>query len=518
MSDVRATSSAASASSGTGLLALRFGAVMLTAISQPLLSAPFSWWPLHWIAWCPFLWAIFQQEGRWRIPLALVAGTASNYMIFYWVTGMMPKFAQLPWSVAILLNVLLCMWLSVSWVMLAWLLPKLRKALPQYWVLAAPALLVAIEYAMPQLFPYMQGVSHYQVTSIFLVTSLTGVYGMSFLVFWSCCMLFHVWHCNRHQLYCPRWHITSFAVVVLLAMTYCQIRLAQYNAAKTNARKLKIGLIQSNLKPTDSLGYRARHEVYKKLSLEAVKQGADWIVWSEGEFKYTFAWSVGKRKLRRLAKTLNRPILTGGHDVRYANKRRNFTNSAVHIEPGGRFGKMHDKVLLVPFGEYMPLEKELNFIYKHIHWRSRYSPGKQMVVSRLQGVPYGFLICYEAIYPSLVRRSVRGGSRLLVNITYDAWFGKTTAPYQHLMLAAIRSAETGVPLARLATTGVTTTVDAVGRMNKLSPLFKKKVVVHTLPLVYLPSLYTAIGDLFAMLCAVCVFLIFLMAAAKRAVS
>lgn len=488
------------------LLAMRIFAVLLTAVSQPLLSAPFSWWPLHWIAWIPFLWAIFQQDGRGRIVLAWFGGTLANYLIFYWVTGMMPKFAGLPWAVAIVLNILLCMWLSVSWIVLAWWIPKLHKHYPRMWIFLAPALLVSIEFATPQLFPYMQGVSHYQVTTIFQIVSITGVYGMSFLVFWSNCIGFQMWQSYRRKEaldFRPLWLLVG---VVLLVCTYGMIRQSGYTKALQKAKTIRVGLIQSNIKPTDRLSYYSTYSIYRKLSIQAVQKGAQWVIWSEGSFKYPFSWKSGRTFLTRLASDLKVPVLTGGMNIQTIRKKQYVSNSAVHVDPKSGFGAMHNKKLLVPFGEYMPLEKELHFIYKHVRWRSRYTRGTRMTVGHLQGVPYGFLICYEAIYPSLVRESVRNGARLLVNVTYDAWFGRTTAPYQHLMLAAIRSAELGVPLIRLATTGVTTTVDSLGRMGSLSSLYKRSILLRTVPLVSLPSMYARIGDLFAVLCVLILFI------------
>lgn len=495
-----------------GLFGLRLFAVLLTAISQPLLSAPFSWWPMHWFAWLPFLWAISQQEGRGRMWLAFIGGTASNYMIFYWIVNMIPTFAKLPMPIAIAINLALCMWLSVIWVLLAWLIPILRREFPQLWVLAAPALFAALEFCVPQLFPYMQGVSHYQVTPIFMVVSLFGVYAMTFLIFWCNCLLFHVWQ-SRGKLALPRVHYVAFGVVIVAALVYGFTRQALYERAAKRARSLTVGLIQANYRP-DVPRHNA-FQNYVDLSKEAVKKGAQWVIWSEGEFKPPLNTRGAQRLLRVAAKRVQRPILTGGWSYRYIKKQRIDTNSAWHVQPSGTFGKRHDKVILLPFGEFMPFEKELHFIYKHIKWRPRYKPGKHMVVNKLDGVSYGFLICYEAILPMLVRQSIRRGAGLLVNITYDAWFGRTTAPYQHLMLAAIRSAEYGVPLARLATTGVSTTVDALGRMAPLSKLFKRQVIVQEVQLVTMPTLYTRIGDVFAATCVVFVIYLLLLAWVRR---
>jgi apolipoprotein N-acyltransferase len=270
------------------------------------------------------------------------------------------------------------------------------------------------------------------------------------------------------------------------------------------ARKLKVGLIQSNFEPFDheKIGSNVMLKRYVDLSHIAAKKGAEWIVWSEGEFKWALSTSIAANLLKDVAKSVGRPILLGGHDAKYQDKRWLYYNSAIHVHPEQGLGQRYDKLILVPFGEYMPYEKQLNFIYRKISWYSRYSPGDKTQIQELDGIPYGFLICYEAIYPRRVRRSVNDGAKLLVNITYDAWFGRSTAPYQHLMLAATRSAEFGVPLVRLATTGSSTVVNALGKTDKLSPIFEEQVLIYELPLVQLPSLYAKIGDIFAWLCLI----------------
>jgi apolipoprotein N-acyltransferase len=236
------------------------------------------------------------------------------------------------------------------------------------------------------------------------------------------------------------------------------------------------------------------------MSREAVSRGADWIVWSEGEFKPRLNSPVAREILERDSRKLGRPILLGGFHVVYREGKRFPSNSAIHVDPETGMGQRYDKRLLVPFGEYLPFEKQLGFIYRRLQRRPVLYPGKDPVVQELQGIPYAFLICYEAIFPSLVRDSVRTGAGLLVNITYDAWFGRTLAPYQHLLLATARSAENGLPLVRLGTTGISTVIDALGRCGEKSELFQRRVLLFPVKLVRLSSLYTRIGNLFSWIC------------------
>ena len=487
---------------GTGLFMLRLLAVLFTAVCQPVLSAPFNWWPLHWFSWVPFLWAINAQGGRKRVLLGMIAGVTSNYLIFYWIVNLLPNFSKIPMYVSIFLNLLICLGLSVLWMLLAHYIPKLQKHFPKNWVYLAPALLVTIEFFLPQMFPYMQGVSHFQVLPVVQLASLTGIYGVSFMVFWSNCVLYRGWVEKKNGRPWPVQQTVVLLLAVVLMLVYGYGRIFKYRQLEAKAKTLKIAMIQSNLQPKDHRNIRQIHKLYLKMSQEAVKQGADWIVWSEGEFKIPYSSFSARVVLGRMVRDIKKPLLIGGIDYRRTSGKFRVYNSAYLVKPGPTFSEAYDKIILVPFGEYMPFDKELDFIYKHVGWRSRYSSGGKRHVFTLDGVPFSYLICYEAIYPGFVRQTMKSGARLLVNVTYDACFGKTTAPYQHLMLAATRSAELGIPLIRMATSGVSTTVNALGKMEKLSPIFKREIVMRPLKLVYMPSIYSQIGDLFAWLCLI----------------
>ena len=484
------------------LLFLRIGAVLLTAATFPLMSAPISLWPLHWVAWIPFLWAIHAQEGKGKIWIAYISGTTAHTLIFYWIPNLISNFTNISRPVSIILFFALCSYLSLQWILFAALIPKLRRRFPRGWIFLSPAFVVTLEFLMPQLFRYMQGVSHYQVIPIIQISSITGIYGVSYLLFWTNCFIFDAGSRFRVR---DKFRWIAFLVlvsVVGLVVVYGLLRQQQYKLLSSHSHKLKVGLVQSNITPEGYMktGFNQAHSILLGLSQEAVKKGAQWVIWSEGEFKPLLSLPYSKLILLRDSRLLQRPILLGTVDFRHEKGKKLYMNSAIHVDHSTGFGKRYDKQILVPFGEYMPFEKQLNFIYRLINWKSRLSPGKDSVVQSLEGIPYAFLICYEAIYPSLARKAVRKGAQILINITYDGWFGRTSAPYQPLKLAAIRSAETGVPLIRLGTTGISTSVDALGRMQALSPLYQRRVLLHTVNLIQLPSLYMRIGDVFAWLC------------------
>ena len=112
----------------------------------------------------------------------------------------------------------------------------------------------------------------------------------------------------------------------------------------------------------------------------------------------------------------------------------------------------------------------------------------------------GVLICFEAIFPELTQSMVRNGAQVLINITNDAWFGRSSAPYQHLSMVVFRAVESHRAVARAANTGVSAFVDPVGRLLDETPLFEEASQSRELPLMSQRSFYTRYGDVFALGC------------------
>ena len=330
------------------LFFFRLLAVSLSAISIPLLSAPFSWWPLHWFAWVPFLWAITTQEGRGRLFFAAWGGTLSNILLFYWVVTLMPSFSNVPIYAAIALMLALCLYLSLVWILIALFLPRIRHLFPQGWVFIAPAFLVSFEYLLPQLFPYTQGISHYQVTTIFQLSSITGTYGVSYLLFLSNTLLFHWWERWRLGQTAPRKQLYTFATIMVLVISYGSWRQYSYRLKVAKAKVLKIGLIQSNFQPFDHITYgdATITRIHVDMSHQAVKKGAQWIVWSEGEYRWPISTPSAQKHLYLLAQKIGHPLLVGAIGMKLNEKKQlRYYNHALHADPKHGLGKIYSKML-----------------------------------------------------------------------------------------------------------------------------------------------------------------------------
>ena len=158
----------------------------------------------------------------------------------------------------------------------------------------------------------------------------------------------------------------------------------------------------------------------------------------------------------------------------------------------------YDKVHLVPFGEYLPLRRLFFFADWFVSGGiGEITPGEAIRVLMSSAGRFGVMICYEAIFPELARRAVAGGAEFLVNITNDAWFGRTSAPYQHLAMATVRAVENQVYVIRAANTGISAIIAPNGRIVRASGLFTREVVAGSIEPRRQTTFYTRYGDVFA---------------------
>ena len=175
-------------------------------------------------------------------------------------------------------------------------------------------------------------------------------------------------------------------------------------------------------------------------------------------------------------------------------------NSAYLINPEGVAIDRYDKQHLVPFGEYIPFRRFLPLPGPLVDNIGDFSTGRPEKPLSCQGAEIGVLICFESIFPELAREWTATGANLLVNITNDAWFGRSSAPWQHLSMAVFRAVENRRSLVRSANTGVSAFIDPLGRMSATTPLFKPAYLVEEVPLLQAGTIFVSFGHYFGLLC------------------
>jgi apolipoprotein N-acyltransferase len=192
-----------------------------------------------------------------------------------------------------------------------------------------------------------------------------------------------------------------------------------------------------------------------------------------------------------------------------------YYNSAFLMRSDGSTAAVYRKMHLVPFGEFVPLKNLLFFVSRLVESAGDFTPGGSMVMLPTKFGIISTAICYEIVYPGLVRSAVLAGSQLLTTITNDAWYGYSSAPYQHFLQASMRSIEQGRYLARSANTGISGFVDPYGRVLQQSRIFERTVMMGDVRMLDDRTVYGRIGDLCAYVCAALTAAALLAAAGRR---
>ena len=200
--------------------------------------------------------------------------------------------------------------------------------------------------------------------------------------------------------------------------------------------------------------------------------------------------------------------------VCFFNKLLNL-NSAFLLSPRGKVTGHYDKVHLVPYGEYVPLRKWFPFINKLVVGVGDFQSGKGYYPLNIGNHKLGVLICYEGIFPKASRIYKQGGANLLVNITNDAWFGKTSAPFQHLSMTVFRAVENRLFLVRSANTGISAIIDPTGTIVEQSELFTSAIVKGTVKFINKKTVYSTYGDSFVLICIISLICCFIISLRRR---
>jgi len=289
--------------------------------------------------------------------------------------------------------------------------------------------------------------------------------------------------------------------VVLLAATagYGTLRLAR---ERDDGPTMRVAVVQGNVpNPWRVDAARARDALDVMLATTApvLAERPALVVWPENATSFLVApdAALGARVARALTPSGARLLFGGPRYEQTEPGVVRFYNAVYLLAPDGRVLGAYDKRRLVPFGEYTPLPR-VPALGLGFPSPGDYTPGTVAGVFR-EPEPFGVLICFEAIYPELAREVVRGGARLLVNVSNDAWFGTTAGLEQHFAISVLRAVETRRALVRATNTGVTALVAPSGRIAARFPAGERRAWVVEVPLRDGTTPYVQAGDLFAWL-------------------
>ena len=303
----------------------------------------------------------------------------------------------------------------------------------------------------------------------------------------------------------------EFGISLLIfagALIYGQIRIRSVDRAFAPQPEIKVAIIQGNIdqgvkwNPFFFWNSLKRHIA---LSQSLLKEKKDLLIWPEAAITDYFNISWEHRAESEVIKEISgfdSYFLVGSISREYQDQKKLNFNSAFLLSPFaenliGRYDKMH----LVPFGEYVPMQKALFWVDAIAGGNTgNTTPGKNIQVFEAGKFKIACVICYELIFPNLVRKFPQAGAQILSTITNDAWFGPTSAPYQHNSNIALRAIENRVYFLRSANTGISCICDPVGRILKQTGIFEIAALEGTIKPSPLHTPYTKYGDWFPILC------------------
>jgi len=470
--------------------------------------AGFDQFYLEWICLVPILWAIRNKSPRQAFFIGWVAGIVGHAGGFYWIIYMFQEFAGMPPAPAFLGLILLAAANGIIFAVWAWGTRFVTRATGWSVIWVSPVLWTALEKFWPEVFPNYIGASLYKLTLLTQIADVTGVLGLTFLVVYINSFLYSLLERrleNRPFTWRPA---AVFAAVITLVLIYGAIRVHQVDQSAAAADKLTVGLVQTNLgrgeKHSDRERFLREHqEMSRRLLLE---NKVDLLIWPENILSAHLTDRDGLIPPEVLG-NLGVPVLFGAIVRIGSSDDPRFYNSALLVGATGQILGTYDKMVLVPFGEYIPLGDTFPIVYSWSPYSSRFEFGNNIEPVMFGKHPISVNICYEDIFPSQIRLLMKGGREgclpeAMFNLTDDSWYGNTVEPTEHLALASFRAIEHRRPLVRSTPTGISAIVDPVGRFNRRTGQWTKETLTGSVSLMQGRTVYALLGDWIGWVCAV----------------
>ncbi len=438
---------------------------------------------LAWVAAFALVASLERGEGRLRYPY--LSGVIAFGIATVWLSYTISFFGGFGIVPAALLFALFVVITALQFALFG-LFYRLAPRFFQRAGLRCACAWVLAELVFPGIFPWQMGHTQIQFLPFVQISDLAGSQLVSFIMFWLAEA--YVTKGSTVRRLAP---VCAFSVSLL----YGLIRINHY-AAGIDAPSLPVNVIQANISIEEkhNIGmFRTNVERYRELT-SLVSSPDSLVVWPESVItEPVYAHIPDVRRSKTLGELPDgRPYLVGA--VTFETQDRYF-NTALAIQPDGRVTGTYHKRVLVPFGEFMPLSHTFPWIKDLNPTAGDFTAGAEEKVFTYDLGPGGSarvspLICYEDLVPSMARDSVRAGAQLLVNITNDAWYGKSAAPYQHHLIASFRAIENRRFLVRSTNTGFTAVVDPLGRTISSLPIFSEGTVKADVKLLSDRTIYT----------------------------
>ena len=490
---------------------------------------------LAWISLVPLFLALYYAPRKWEIFYGIAFGAVQTVLTNYWLGTFSLISLQL---IAILYTIFFTLFMLLA--------APMPRTVGRYGLLLLPCAWVAFDFFRSIGFlGYswgMIGTSQYEFIPLIQAASVTGVWGVSFVVL-ACNGVIALIITLLFDRVKVNWSIpigfsVLFAVVVSLgAITSYRYKIGRYGDTsgnkKVETRNVTVALVQQNTDPRKS-DYASGLEVLAKLTNRTLKADPDLVVWSETAFvpniRYWSAYDPGRYRYAAIVenfldyqRSIGAWLITGNDDYFFSTgedgeKQRFDYNASVLFSPDGTRVDTYHKNHLVPFTEYFPFKKQLPWLYELLLKFDVFlwEPGTERTVFEHPLFSFCTPICFEDGFPNDVRLFVRKGAEVIINLSNDYWSLNEIEAKQHFTNSLFRAVENRRPLLRATASGLTAHVDELGRLIDSVPYYEEAILIARFRIgESRTTFYTMTGDWFPLLCAFIVVAAYLFQALQR---
>ena len=478
--------------------------ILASFSSAILLAAPFLapiLFPAAWIAFVPLFWAIAHAKSlRSAAFSGWLVGFIAHLVGFYWLVYTINVFGGFPYPVSAVVFLIYAALQGLQMAIFAFLVRGVGFG---PWQIFPAVFWVSIEFGFPLLFPWHLANSQSSFAWFIQIADLAGLYATSFLLMWFNAIVAGVLFKKERGAKAQWVPVAVCSACIIASLIYGWVRLNQLTAQMKTAAKLTVAAVQGNIAVDmkwDPKQMNANLDAHIKLTQEI--SGVQVIMWPESSIEEWLPENLSALPAQFVEslRLKNAYFIFGARSYRGNPKGPDpkAFNTAFLTDPRGVvLGRYHKQVLLA-FGEYVPFSGLLG-LFPGIPFVEGFTAGDGPRTLDLPGgEKIAPLICYEDLMPEISRSFVREKkANLLVNLTNDAWYGRTVAPWQHARLAQWRAIETRRSLLRVTNTGVTTFINAKGEIAEALPIFTPAALKTQLEILETETLYVRFGDWFA---------------------
>lgn len=490
--------------------------LFLSIISGVLLALSFPGAEINLFAWFGFvfLFAAIEKSSsnREAFLFSYISGLVFFCIVTYWIVyvSIIGAFALITY---------LALYFAIFGLGVKWLGDNFESVILK--VLLMACLWTGLELARAHLFTgfgwALLGYSQYENTKLIQIADITGAYGISFLLIFANGVIFYSKEIKR-ALFGERKKsveknkiiqeiLAAVLVSVLLfySLDYGTEKIKEFRRQKESV--LKVSVVQGNIAQEFKWNELLADLIlgkYEKLTQMAAFDEPDVIIWPETSLPGYLNEEKLVDRVSQLGLSVGTPLLIGV--PRFSEEEDIYFNSAAYFDEAGELTGTYDKIHLVPFGEYLPF-KDLLSPLAFVYPIADFSAGKEYHLFKTKNVSYGVLICFEDVFPGVMRNFVKEGADFMVNITNDAWFKNSPAAYQHNQALVFRAVENKISIVRAGNTGPSLFIDPLGTVQtRLHDQYHRDLFIDGFLTADVlrgpkPTFYTKFGDIFAYICA-----------------